>query len=153
MPKVTPFLWLDTNAEEAIRHWGAIFTSMRVLEEHRMGKEGPLFSATIEIEGQRLMLLNGGPHFKFNEAISLFVSCQTQAEVDDLWSKLSAGGSEGRCGWLKDKFGLSWQIVPKALGELMGKGGPAKAKAVMEAMRQMGRLDVAALQAAYHRAD
>jgi len=114
-----------------------------------MGNGGAVLTATFQLEGQEFMALNGGPLFKFTEAISLFVSCETQEEVDTLWQKLTAGGEESRCGWLKDKFGLSWQIIPKALGELMGDPDPVKAQRVMQAMLQMHKIDIQALKAAH----
>ena len=113
---------------------------------------GTVMSATFELEGQQFMALNAGPQFKFTEAISFFVDCKTQAEVDDLWEKLSAGGEKSMCGWLKDKFGLSWQIIPAALGELMSDPDPAKARAVMDAMLQMQKIEVDKLQMAYEHA-
>jgi predicted 3-demethylubiquinone-9 3-methyltransferase (glyoxalase superfamily) len=152
--KITPFLWFDNNAEEAMNHYVSIFKDSRIVDIRRYGDAGPgpkgsVMTGTFEIEGQQFMALNGGPHFKFSEAISLFVNCGTQAEVDDLWDKLSAGGQESRCGWLKDKFGLSWQIIPTALGEMLGDPDPKKAGRVMQAMMKMGKIDVALLQAAY----
>lgn len=114
-----------------------------------MGDGGAVLTATFQLEGQEFMALNGGPMFKFTEAISLFVSCETQAEVDTLWQKLTEGGEESRCGWLKDKFGLSWQIIPKALGELMGDPDPVKAQRVMQAMLQMNKIDIQTLKAAH----
>jgi predicted 3-demethylubiquinone-9 3-methyltransferase (glyoxalase superfamily) len=142
-PKVTPFLWFDKNAEEAVRFYTAIFKNSKIIQLHPM-------VSTFELEGQRLMALNGGPHFRFTEAISLFVSCDSQEEVDYYWEKfLSGGGSEDRCGWLKDKFGLSWQIVPTILGELMSDPDPAKSDRVMQAMLQMKKIDVKALKKAY----
>lgn len=154
MQKITTFLWFNDNAEEAINLYTSIFKNSKILSESRYpsenGTSGKLMSATIELEGQQLMVLNGGPEFKFNEAISLFVTCQNQAEVDELWNKLTAdGGEEGPCGWLKDKFGLSWQIIPTALGELMSDPNQTKAYNVMMAMRQMKKIDVAKLQEAY----
>ena len=147
MPKITPFLWFDGQAEEAMNHYVSIFKNSKIVSVSRNG--GKVFSCTFELDGQRIMALNGGPMFKFTEAISLFVSCETQAEVDELWAKLSAGGAESRCGWLKDKFGLSWQIIPKALGEMLGDKDPAKAGRVMQAMMQMVKLDIAGLKRAY----
>ena len=154
MQKITPCLWFDNQAEEAINHYISIFKSGRIISVHRCGDSGPgpkgsVLTMTFEIEGQPLMALNGGPHFKFNEAISLFVSCETQAEVDELWEKLSAGGQTSRCAWLKDKFGVSWQIVPTALGRLMGDPDPEKSKRVMQAMLQMTKIDIARLEAAH----
>jgi predicted 3-demethylubiquinone-9 3-methyltransferase (glyoxalase superfamily) len=157
MPKITPFLWFDNNAEEAIKFYTSIFKNSKVGNISRYGDAGPgpkgsVMTATFEIEGQELMVLNGGPHFKFTEAISMFVSVDTQQEVDELWEKLSAGGQKSHCGWLKDKFGLSWQIVPKALGELLGDKDPRKAQSVMKAMLQMDKIDIARLKDAYAQA-
>jgi predicted 3-demethylubiquinone-9 3-methyltransferase (glyoxalase superfamily) len=157
MPKITPFLWFDNNAEEAINFYTSIFKNSKVGNVTRYGDAGPgpkgsVMMATFEIEGQEFMALNGGPHFKFTEAISMFVNLDTQQEVDELWEKLSAGGQKSRCGWLKDKFGLSWQIIPKALGELMGDKDPRKSQSVMNAMLQMGKIDIARLKEAYAQA-
>ncbi len=149
MQKITPFLWFDNNAEEAIQFYVGIFKDSKILNVNRMGDGGAVLTATFQLEGQEFMALNGGPLFKFTEAISLFVSCETQAEVDTLWQKLTAGGEESRCGWLKDKFGLSWQIIPKALGELMGDPDPVKAQRVMQAMLQMNKIDIQTLKAAH----
>ena len=147
--KITPFLWFDGQAEQAMNHYVSIFENSKVGSISRRGDAGPVFSCTFELDGQPFMALNGGPMFKFTEAISLFVSCETQAEVDDLWERLSAGGEQSRCGWLKDKFGLSWQIIPKALGELMNDNDPVKAGRVMQAMLQMTRIDIAGLRRAH----
>jgi predicted 3-demethylubiquinone-9 3-methyltransferase (glyoxalase superfamily) len=156
MQKITPYLWFDNNAEEAINFYSSIFKNSKTVNIARYGEGGPfpkgtLMSATFELEGQTFMALNGGPHFKFNEAISLFVNCETQEEVDDLWEKLTAGGEESRCGWLKDKYGLSWQIVPTILGKLMQDKDAVKARNVMEAMLQMNKIDIKALQQAYEK--
>ena len=148
MQKITPFLWFDSQAEEAMNFYVAIFKNSKVLSV-TPGPNGTVMMATFQIEGQEFMALNGGPHFKFTEAISLFVNCETQAEVDELWAKLTAdGGEEGQCGWLKDKFGLSWQIIPKALGELLGNPDPEKAGKAMQAMLQMNKIDINALRQA-----
>jgi len=147
MPKITTFLWFDGNAEEAINLYTSIFKNSKILSMSRVG--GEFFTATFELEGQQFMALNGGPMFKFTEAISLFVSCETQEEVDDLWTKLCEGGSPGRCGWLKDKFGLSWQIIPTTLGRLLADKDAVKSQRVMQAMLQMGKLDIQKLQQAY----
>jgi predicted 3-demethylubiquinone-9 3-methyltransferase (glyoxalase superfamily) len=155
MPKITPFLWFDNNAEEAIQFYTSIFKNSKVGRVTRYGDAGPkgsVMSATFEIEGQPFMALNGGPHFKFTEAISLFVSVDTQQEVDELWDKLSDGGQKSQCGWLKDKFGLSWQIIPKALGELLGDKDPRKSQSVMKAMLQMSKIDIARLKEAASKA-
>jgi predicted 3-demethylubiquinone-9 3-methyltransferase (glyoxalase superfamily) len=154
MQKITPFLWFDNQAEEAMHFYVSIFKNSKVGNVTRYGDAGPgpkgsVMLATFQLEGQQFMALNGGPMFKFTEAISLFVDCETQEEVDDLWDKLSAGGNPGQCGWLKDKFGMSWQIIPKALGELLGDKDPAKASRAMKAMLQMTKIDTAALKRAH----
>ena len=149
MSTITPFLWFDGNAEEAMNLYVSIFKNSSVLSVKRQGDGGPVFYVTFQLDGQELMALNGGPEFKFTEAISMFVNCETQEEVDYYWEKLSAGGSAGRCGWLKDKFGLSWQIVPTALGQLMSGKDPRKTKRVMEAMMKMDKLDIGLLKQAY----
>ncbi|HMV46671.1 MAG TPA: VOC family protein [Blastocatellia bacterium] len=148
MQKIIPFLWFDNNAEEAINFYVSIFKNSKILHT-APGPDGKLLMASFQLEGQTFHALNGGPQFKFTEAISLFVNCETQAEVDELWEKLSAGGEQSRCGWLKDKYGLSWQIIPTVLGELMGDKDPAKAGRVMQAMLQMSKIDIQALQQAY----
>lgn len=156
--KITPFLWFDNNLEEALNFYTSVFKETRILNVSRYPEGvpelgGKVISATFELEGQRLMALNGGPHFHFNEAISLFVSCETQAEIDEMWQKLTAdGGAESQCGWLKDKFGLSWQIVPPVLGQLLSDPNPAKSQSVMQAMLKMNKLDIAQLQAAHDQA-
>jgi len=146
-------LWFDNNAEEAMNFYTSIFKNSRIVSVSRYGDEagqvGTVMTATFVLNGQEFMALNGGPHFKFTEAISFFVHCETQEEVDELWEKLSAGGEKGQCGWLKDKFGVSWQIVPTALGELLGDKDPEKSKRVMEAMLQMHKIDIAKLKQAY----
>ena len=147
MPNVTPFLWFDNQAEEAMNFYVSIFKNSKVLNVHRM--DGKVLTVTFEINGQKLMGLNGGPHFKFTEAISLFVSCDTQAEVDELWTKLLSGGEESQCGWLKDRYGLSWQIIPKELMELMGDPDPKKSQAVFQAMMKMKKIVIADLKKAY----
>lgn len=152
MSKITPFLWFDDNAEEAMNLYTSIFKNSKV-HSISPGPNGNMMSATFELEGQQFMVLNAGPQFKFNESVSFFVNCETQEEVDYYWNALTAnGGEEGNCGWLKDKFGLSWQIIPKLLGELMGDPNPAKAQAATQAMLQMNKIDCAALQAAYDKA-
>lgn len=155
MNKITPFLWFDNQAEEAMNFYVSIFKNSKVVNVSRYGEGAPVpagtvMSATFELDGQAVMALNGGPQFTFTEAISFFVNCETQAEVDELWDKLCEGGTPGPCGWLKDKFGLSWQIVPKALGELLGDPDPEKARRVMEAMLKMSKIDVPTLQQAYN---
>jgi predicted 3-demethylubiquinone-9 3-methyltransferase (glyoxalase superfamily) len=150
MHKITPFLWFDHEAEEAMNHYVSIFKNSKVLSVNRMG--GRVMSVTFELDGHKFMGLNAGPKFKFTEAISFFVDCETQAEVDELWERLSAGGEKGRCGWLKDKFGLSWQIIPSALGKLMGDPDPAKSQAVLQAMLKMSKIEVTDLEQAYNQA-
>ena len=149
MKKITPFLWFDTQAEEAMNLYVSVFKNSKVNSISR-GPDGNVFTVSFELDGQEFMALNAGPQFKFNEAISIFVNCEDQAEVDELWNKLTAdGGEESMCGWLKDKYGLSWQIIPKQLGELMGGPDPVKAQRVTQAMLQMRKIDVVALQRAY----
>ena len=152
--KITTFLWFDGNAEEAANHYTSIFKNSKVLNVARYGDAGPgpkgaVMTVTFQLEGQEFIALNGGPQFKFTEAISLLVNCDTQKEIDELWSKLSAGGQESQCGWLKDKFGLSWQVVPTALFTMLQDRDPKKAKRVMEAMLQMKKIDIADLEEAY----
>jgi predicted 3-demethylubiquinone-9 3-methyltransferase (glyoxalase superfamily) len=154
MQKITPFLWFNDNAEEAMELYVSIFKGSKVLSVSRYGEGGPgpkgsLMMATFQLEGQEFMALNGGPHYTFSPAISLFVSCETQEEVDALWNKLLEGGSADRCGWLKDKFALSWQIIPTALGQLLGDKDPQKSQRVMQAMLQMNKIEIAGLQKAY----
>jgi len=155
--KITPCLWFDTEAEAAANHYVSIFKNSKIAKIGRYGKEGKevhgkeagsVMAVEFEIEGQKFVALNGGPQFKFDEAISFQISCETQAEIDHFWSKLTEGGKEVQCGWLKDKFGLSWQVVPKMLTELMGDPDPDKAGRVMKAMLQMKKFDIAALQKA-----
>lgn len=154
MQKITPFLWFNGQAEEAMNFYVSIFKNSKVITVQRYGDAGPgpkgsVMSATFQLEGQDFYALNGGPQFTFTPAISFFVSCETQGEVDELWEKLSEGGEKGRCAWLKDKFGLSWQIVPTALGKLLSDKDPEKSKRVMQAMMKMGKIDIAGLQKAY----
>ena len=155
MQKIVPYLWFDNNAEEALNFYTSIFENTKISDVMRYGAENPamegmLMAATFQLEGQEFMALNAGPQFKFTEAISLFIRCETQEEVDHYWYKLIAdGGEEQPCGWLKDKFGLSWQVVPNILGELMTDQNLAKAQAVMNAMLQMKKIDIQALQDAY----
>jgi predicted 3-demethylubiquinone-9 3-methyltransferase (glyoxalase superfamily) len=144
---ITPFLWFDGKAEEAMNHYVSIFKNSKVLSTSRFN--GKVLTVTFELEGQKFMALNAEPIFKFNEAISFFVSCETQEEVDELWEKLSAGGEKSRCGWLKDKFGLSWQIIPTALMKLMSDPDPKKSNAVMQAMLKMDKIVIADLQKAH----
>jgi predicted 3-demethylubiquinone-9 3-methyltransferase (glyoxalase superfamily) len=150
MQKITPFLWFDANAEEAMKFYTSIFKNSKVGEIRRYGDpKGSVMTAKFQIEGQDFMALNGGPYFKFTPAISFFVDCENQEEVDHLWEKLSAGGELMQCGWLKDKFGISWQIIPKALGELLGDKDPQKSERVLKAMMKMVKLDVEGLKRAY----
>jgi len=154
MQKITPFLWFDGNAEEAMNFYTSIFKNSKIGRITRYGDAGPgpkgtVMSATFQLDGQEFMALNGGPQFKFTEAISFFVNCETQEEVDELWEKLSAGGQKSRCGWLKDKYGLSWQIIPSALGKMLGDKDPEKSQRVMKAMLQMDKIDIKGLEQAY----
>ena len=154
MQKITPFLWFDASAEEAVNFYVSIFPDSRVVSMSRYGEGGPgpkgqVMSATFELAGQRFMALNGGPRFTFTEAISLFVNVETQAELDDLWSKLLEGGQPQHCGWLKDKFGLSWQIVPSILGAMLQDKDPVRSKRVMQALLRMVKLDIAELKRAH----
>jgi predicted 3-demethylubiquinone-9 3-methyltransferase (glyoxalase superfamily) len=148
MQKITPFLWFDNNAEEAINFYTSVFKNSKAGKITRAGDK--VISGTFFLEGQEFYALNGGPMFKFTEAISLFVKCETQQEIDEMWEKLSEGGEKSRCGWLKDKFGLSWQIIPPILGELLGDKDPAKAQRVMQAMLQMDKIDIQKLKDAYN---
>jgi predicted 3-demethylubiquinone-9 3-methyltransferase (glyoxalase superfamily) len=154
MQKITPFLWFNDQAEEAMNFYTSIFKNSKIGSVRRYGASGPgpkgtVMTGTFQLDGQEFMALNGGPHFKFTEAISLFVKCGTQEEVDYFWEKLSEGGQKSRCGWLKDKFGLSWQIIPDTLGELLGDKDAEKSGRVMQAMMKMDKIDIKALQAAY----
>ncbi|MDQ6887528.1 MAG: VOC family protein [Gemmatimonadota bacterium] len=153
MQKITPFLWFNGQAEEAMNFYVSIFKNSKIGRVSRYGEGGPgpkgsVMTATFQIEGQEFMALNGGPQYTFSPAISFFVSCETQAEVDELWEKLSAGGRKDRCGWLSDKFGVSWQIIPTALGRLLGDKDPQKSQRVMKAMLQMDKIDVERLEKA-----
>lgn len=156
--KITPFLWFNDNAEEAINFYVSIFSSpggnSKIVSLTRYGEAGPgpkgtVMAATFQLNGQEFCALNGGPHFKFTEAISFVVNCETQPEIDELWEKLSAGGEKSRCGWLKDKFGLSWQIVPPILVQLLQDKDPEKSKRVMMAMLKMDKIDIKTLKLAY----
>jgi predicted 3-demethylubiquinone-9 3-methyltransferase (glyoxalase superfamily) len=153
MKKVTPFLWFDDNLEQALDFYASVFADSSIVEVSRMGSAptDPVFSATFRIHDQEFRAINGGPHFRFTEAISLFVDCEDQAEVDYLWARLTDGGEPSQCGWLKDRFGLSWQIVPRRLIELLGVADPAAATRVRDAMLAMAKIDVAALEAAHAR--
>ena len=148
MQKITPFLWFDTQAEEAMRFYVSIFKDSKIMGVQRQGENGPVITGTFVLDGQEFMALNAGPQYKFTEAISFFVRCKDQEEVDYFWGKLSEGGEESRCGWLKDRFGLSWQIIPDILGELLGDKDPQKRQRAMNAMLQMGKIDVARLREA-----
>lgn len=148
MKKITPFLWFDTQAEEAMNYYVSVFKNAKVLGVSR-GPDGKAFTVSFELDGQEFMGLNAGPVYKFNEAISMYVDCEDQAEVDYFWSKLSAVSESEQCGWCKDQFGLSWQIVPKQLGELMGSSDPEKSGRVMQAMLKMKKIIVADLQKAH----
>ena len=147
-------MWFNDNLEEAMNFYVSIFKNSKIVSVSRYGEAGPgpkgtVMGATFELDGQQFLALNGGPHFSFTPAISMFVNCETQDEIDDLWEKLSAGGEKSRCGWLKDKFGLSWQIVPSSLGEMLQDKNPEKSKNTMQAMLQMGKLDIEKLRQAY----
>jgi predicted 3-demethylubiquinone-9 3-methyltransferase (glyoxalase superfamily) len=155
MQKITPFLWFNDQAEEAMNFYVSIFKDSKVGKVTRYGDAGPgaqgtVMSATFQLEGQEFFALNGGPQFSFTPAISFFVNCETQEEVDELWEKLSAGGQTQRCGWLKDKYGLSWQIIPAALGRMLQDQDAAKATRVMQAMLQMDKIEIECLQQAYN---
>jgi predicted 3-demethylubiquinone-9 3-methyltransferase (glyoxalase superfamily) len=152
--KITTFLWFDNNAQEAMEFYTSVFKNSKIgnvsrYDEAGPGPKGTVMVGSFELEGQQFTALNGGPRFKFTEAISLVINCETQEEVDYFWEKLSAGGQLQKCGWLKDKFGLSWQVVPTVLDELMRDKDPQKSKRVMEAMLQMVKLDIPRLRAAY----
>jgi predicted 3-demethylubiquinone-9 3-methyltransferase (glyoxalase superfamily) len=153
MPKLTPFLWFDTEAEEAAKHYTSVFPNSRITEVTRYGSAGPREAGTVmtvafELDGQPFVHLNGGPDFSFSEAVSFQVDCETQKEVDEYWSKLSEGGEEGPCGWLKDRFGLSWQIVPKRLMELLTDPDHERAQRAMAAMLKMGKIQIDELEQA-----
>ena len=149
MQKITPFLWFDTQAEEAMKFYTSIFKNSKILST-MPGPDGKVMTGTFELNGQEFMALNAGPQFKFTEAISFFVNCENQEEVDYYWNKLiEGGGEESMCGWLKDKYGLSWQIIPKALGEMFGDKNRAKAGRAIQAMLQMKKIDMKKLQQAF----
>ncbi len=151
MQKIVPFLWFDSNAEEAMSFYTSVFKDSSIGGMHRM--DGKLLTATFYLNGQEFMVLNGGPMFKFTEAISLFVKCEDQDEIDHYWNTLTAnGGEESRCGWLKDKYGLSWQIVPNLLSSVLWGPDSAGSQRAMQAMMQMGKLDIATLKKAYDNA-
>ena len=158
MQKITPFLWFDDQAEQAAKFYVSLFKNSKILGVTRYGEEGmevtgrpkgSVMTVAFRLDGQELTALNGGPHFQFTEAISLVVQCKTQAEVDKYWEKLSQGGSKSQCGWLKDRYGLSWQIVPTVLLEFLGDKDPAKSQRVMKAMLRMKKLDIKILKQAY----
>jgi predicted 3-demethylubiquinone-9 3-methyltransferase (glyoxalase superfamily) len=154
MQKITPFLWFDDKAEEAVNFYTSIFKNSKIGSVSRYGDAGPgpkgtVMSATFQLDGQEFMALNGGPEYTFTPAISFFVNCETQQEIDHLWEKLSEGGEKGRCGWLKDRYGVSWQIVPPILGRLLNDRNAARSQSVMKAMLQMDKLDIEGLQKAY----
>jgi predicted 3-demethylubiquinone-9 3-methyltransferase (glyoxalase superfamily) len=154
MQKITPFLWFDDQAEEAAKFYTSIFNDSKIGKISRYGDAGPgpkgtIMTVEFEIAGQKFVALNGGPQFKFTEAVSFMVNCKTQKEVDTFWEKLSKGGEKGPCGWLTDKFGVSWQVIPRALGELLNDPDPEKSKRVMEAMLQMSKIEIEGLRKAY----
>ena len=154
MQKITPFLWFDGKAEEAMNFYVSIFKNSKILSVTRNGEAGPgpkgtVMSTTFQLDRQEFFALNGGPVFTFSPAVSFFVNCETQQEVDELWEKLSEGGEKQRCGWLKDKYGLSWQIIPSVLGELLQDKDAEKSKRVMKAMLQMDKIDIKTLRQAY----
>ena len=154
MQKITPSLWFDKQAEEAVNFYTSIFKNSRIASVTRYGEAGPgpkgsVMTVTFELEGQGFMAINGGPYYTFSPAISFLVNCKTQEEVDELWEKLSAGGEVVQCGWLKDKYGISWQIVPTILGELLNDPDPVKSQKVMKAMLQMKKISIEGLQKAY----
>jgi predicted 3-demethylubiquinone-9 3-methyltransferase (glyoxalase superfamily) len=156
MQKITTFLWFDNQAEEAVEHYTSVFGGSRVVDVQRYGKTGPgeegsVMTITFELAGQRFIALNGGPHDTFNDAISLQVDCESQEEVDELWARLTEGGREVACGWLKDRFGLSWQIVPRKLMELISDPDPVKAAQVTQAMMEMKKIDIQGLVDAYEK--
>jgi predicted 3-demethylubiquinone-9 3-methyltransferase (glyoxalase superfamily) len=156
MQKITPFLWFDNQAEEAMHFYCSVFPNSKPGQVTRYGEDAPLpsgnvTSVTFELDGQHFIGLNGGPHFQFSPAISFFVNCETQQEVDELWEKLSEGGEQQQCGWLRDKFGVTWQIIPAALGQMLQDPDKDKSQNVMQAMLQMHKIDITALQEAYER--
>ena len=158
MQKIAPFLWFDDQAEEAMNFYTSIFQNSKIGNITRYGEAGPgpkgtVMSATFQLDGQEFMALNSGPTFTFSPAISFFVNCETQQEVDDLWEKLTAGGEEGQCGWLKDKYGVSWQIVPPGLGELLNGKDAGKSQRAMQAMLKMKKLDIEVMKLAYEQGE
>lgn len=149
MPKITPFLMFNNGTQKAFTFYTSVFKNSRIISTNKSSEDSPYSSGEIEIEGQRLMAFDGGDHFSFSDGISLFVSCDTQEEVDYYWEKLSEGGEESQCGWLKDKFGLSWQIIPKALGQMLGDADPEKSQRALQAMLQMKKIDINQLKQAF----
>ena len=149
MQKITPFLWFDGKAEEAMNFYVSIFKNSKVVSVNRAGPNGPVITASFELEGQTFVALNGGPQYTFSPAVSFLVNCETQGEVDELWAKLTAGGSEQPCGWLKDRYGVSWQVIPSILGKLLRDKDPAKAQRTMQAMLKMKKIDIRGLQQAH----
>lgn len=154
MQKIVPFLWFDDKAEEAMNFYVSVFKNSKILSTFRYGEAGPgkkgtVMGGTFELEGQEFYALNGGPQFTFTPALSLFVNCHSQPEVDELWEELSDGGEKGQCGWLKDRYGVSWQIIPTVLGEMLRDKDPERSKRVMQAMLQMHKIDIGKLQQAY----
>jgi len=147
--KITPFLWFNGQVEEAVNFYTAIFKNSRIIGLHRFGNNGKIMSATFQLEGQQFMALDGGPHYSFTPAISFFVNCTSQQEVDEFWDKLSAAGEIQQCGWLIDKFGVSWQIIPTNLSRLMGDPDPVKSQRVLQAMLKMKKIEIGQLEAAY----
>jgi predicted 3-demethylubiquinone-9 3-methyltransferase (glyoxalase superfamily) len=155
MQKITPFIWFDDNAEEAVNFYTSVFSNSKIssiarYEEGNPGPAGKVMTMTFELNGQEFIALNGGPVFELSSAISFFVNCETQEEVDHFWEKLSEGGEEMQCGWLKDRFGVTWQIVPSVLGEMLSDSDGEKSKRVMGAMLKMIKLDIAELKRAYN---
>jgi predicted 3-demethylubiquinone-9 3-methyltransferase (glyoxalase superfamily) len=154
MQKITPFLWFDSQAEEAVNFYTSIFKNSKILNVARYGEVGPgpngsVMTVGFKLDGQEFLALNGGPYFKFNEAISFVVNCETQEEVDEKWEKLSEGGEKVQCGWLKDKYGVSWQIVPSILGKMLTDPDPTRSQRVMKAMLQMKKIEIEGLKKAY----
>jgi predicted 3-demethylubiquinone-9 3-methyltransferase (glyoxalase superfamily) len=154
MQTITPFLWFDNQAEEAVKLYTSLFKNSKIVSIMRYGEAGPgpkgtVMTATFQLDGQEFVALNGGPHFKFTEAISFVINCKTQEEVDYFWEKLSEGGEESRCGWLKDTYGVSWQVVPTVLVEMLRDKDAEKSKRVMQAMLKMGKLDINKLKQAW----
>ena len=154
MQKITPFLWFDNQAEEAVNFYISLFKNSKILSISRYGEAGPgpagsVLTVAFQLDGQEFVALNGGPQFPFTEAISLFVNCETQEEVDELWAKFTAGGEESQCGWLKDKYGLSWQIIPQGLVEMLSSPDSAKSLRATQAMLTMKKIDLAKIKEAY----